>query len=361
MRHVPRGNGNVPNYLTEIGEYGIHGILESILNTGTERTIGDDCAVYKISEEDVLLINVDRLASNVEPYNRARLCVAQTLSDIICMGGTPESFLVALTLARDSTLQMLEELTVKLQSELKSYGAQLIGGDTKEGRAFHMVGVALGRARAQSLVRRVGALPGMVIGVTSTNGRSWGARWANAVIRELRIDVSDELTTLCHRADHIIRLPLLESQAIIASGCVRAGLDLSDGIGGALRILNRVSNVHFNIERNALAALVDSSLEPVAHGLGLPLECLALSPGYNWENMYVIEGEAAGATTTAAESVGGRFTIIGSVSEGAGVSIDGQTINVDRLPADEKFAKEYEWEDRFNTWWNDCREILLKD
>lgn len=351
-------NGEERKYLTDVGEYQAHGIIEDLLNADGRRNVGDDCAVYELNDDDVLLVNVDRLALHVEEYNRARLCVTQTLSDIICMGGTPESFLVALTLPRDTEVESFRVLTQALQRELASYGALLIGGDTKEGASFHMVGVGLGRARAANLVRRVGATPGMLVGVTSTQRRLWGLRWANAIIREFDLRVPPELASLCEQADHVIRLPYSESRSMISTGHVRAGLDLSDGVGGGLRILARASNVGVSISRAALADLVDPRLQLVAEAIDLPLECFALSPGYNWENMYVIEDAGTDAVIDAARSAGGRFSVIGHVTPGPEIEIDDVEVDQRRLPADEKFAESHAWESRFTAWQQNCHEIL---
>lgn len=345
--------------VTDLGEYRVHGLLEELLNGDGARTVGDDCAVYDMGGGKALLLNIDKLASNVESYNRARLCVAQTLSDIICMGGDPESFLVSLTLPRDTTVEALKSLTTGLQNELARYDTRLIGGDTKEGPAFHMVGFAMGQVRSECMVRRTGAAAGMLVGVTSTAGRQWGMRWANAIIRELRLSVPASLTELCAEADHVINLPRAESRAAIGTGHVRAGLDLSDGIGGGLRILSHASNVRIAVDRPALAGLIDSRLAPVADALELPLEALALSPGYNWENMYVVEEAGAAEVARAVDSAGGLFSVIGRVESGRGIEIGGVEIERSRVPADEKFAKEYSWENRFLAWRQNCRDLLL--
>jgi thiamin-phosphate kinase len=347
-----------PVFLTDVGEYQVHGILESLLNADGDRTVGDDCAVYQLGAGETLLFNVDRLASKVEEYNRARLCVAQTLSDIVCMGGVPDCFMVALTLPRDTKIAVLSTLTSELSNELARYGARLVGGDTKEGPAFHMVGFGVGRARADRLVRRTGAEPGMLVGVTSTSGRPWGARWANAVIREFGLSVPDPLAALCRAADEVIELPFAESRAAIGTGQVRAGLDLSDGVGGGLRILTRASEVKVALERSALAELPDPRLKPVVDALELSLEALAFSPGYDWENMYVIDPAGLGEVTAAVEAAGGRFSVIGRVEPGQGVELDGVPVDEARLPVDEKFAREYEWENRFSAWRQNCRTIL---
>lgn len=82
----------------------------------------------------------------------------------------------------------------------------------------------------------------------------------------------------------------------------------------------------------------------------LSLEAFAFSPGYDWENMYVIEPAGLGEVTAAVEAAGGRFSVIGRVEAGEGVELDGVPVDEARLPVDEKFAREYEWENRFSAW-----------
>ncbi|MEU7788006.1 AIR synthase related protein [Amycolatopsis sp. NPDC049159] len=351
-------SGGRRELLTDVGEYHVHEMIENLVNVPGGRVVGDDCAVYELDGRESLLLNVDRLPLNVETYNRARLCVAQTLSDIFCMGGRPCSFMVALTLPRSTTLAAVETLMADLTAELARYDVRLVGGDTKEGPAFHMVGFAWGRAASGRLVRRTGARPGMVVGVTSAKAKDWGLRWANAVIRELGLSVPAATRELCRSADEVIELPESESRAAIDTGRVRAGLDLSDGVGGGIRILARVSAVKLALDRAALATLPDRRLQPVAEALELPLEAFALSPGYDWENMYVVDADGVEEVVDAVASAGGRFTVIGRVDEGSGVELDGLAIDENRLPVDEKFARDYVWEQRFSAWRDDCRAVL---
>lgn len=344
--------------LTDLGEYGLHALLEGLINTDEKRNIGDDCAVIPLAGDEVLLVNIDRLALNVEQYNWARLGVAQTLSDIICMGGRPEAFLVALTLPREFEVASFQSYIESLRNELASYGCTLIGGDTKEGQNFQIVGVGIGRGDAAKLVRRIGAEPGMLLGVTSTGARPWGLRWANAVIRELSLKVSPELVHLCRNEDEVIRLPMAESTAVINTGLIRAGLDLSDGIGGALRILSRASKVGINLSRAALRSLVDPRVQEASAAMGLPVECFSLSPGYNWENMYVFASEDAQLLQRTVADAGGRLTVIGEVDSSMKICIEGSEVSTRMLPADEKFARDYSWNNRFGIWRDNCIKIF---
>jgi thiamine-monophosphate kinase len=274
------------------------------------------------------------------------------------MGGQPQRYLVSLTLPRDTTVATFEDLLSAIQADVALYGATLAGGDTKEGPDFYMVGVGIGTCSPGSLVRRTGARPGMAIGVTSALSKSWGGAWANAVIHELKLEVPSEVASRYSRANYDLRLPYPESRAVIATGGVAAGLDLSDGLGGGLRILSRASEVGFSIDRSRLRELVDPMLVPVVRALDIPLECLALSPGYIWENLYAVDSALAEQASLAAEAAGGRFTVIGSTTADQKISFDARTLDWSQLPADEKFAKKYAWQDRFPVWQRMCQQAF---
>jgi hypothetical protein len=92
--------------------------------------------------------------------------------------------------------------------------------------------------------------------------------------------------------------------------------------------------------------------------LDIPLECLALSPGYIWENLYAIDSACAEQASRAAEAAGGKFTVIGSTTVDQKISFDGQTLDWSQVPADEKFAKKYAWQDRFPVWQRTCQQAF---
>jgi thiamine-monophosphate kinase len=334
--------------LTEVGEYGLHALLEGLLNK-SDRAIGDDCAVVPLHGGAEVLINIDRLPLHTTPSNRARLLVAQTMSDIISMGGTPAAMLVGLSLPRDFLVADFEDLHVNIAAECSRYGARLIGGDTKEGPEFHLTGVGIGFSSTVPLVRRVGAEPGMAVVVTSAKDKRWGLRWARALVKALDITLDAALSQALEEANTSIFLPVEETMWLMSNAHPAAGLDLSDGVAGAFSILSRVNAAGFEVWEEALDGLVDPSVASVAAELGLRKSAFALSPGYMWENLYCVDEDlwnsSGGPQQPGLQQIGRVTAAAGSVSV---TFADGASSEVHLLTG-EKFMQ-HPWEAEPQAW-----------
>src|SRR5580698_6446277 len=278
--------------LDEIGEYAVHHEIARFLNQQIgDDIVGDDAAVLAIgsSKSSVLLASTDRLAAGVPAGLRAKLLVAQTLSDVICMGGTPAGLLLAVQWPRSSTLGECMSFIAEVEQEASRYGCHVVGGDTKEGPSFAAVGTVMALADEQRIVKRRPVREKDVVIVTSAKGKKWGARWANQLATQYDVQLAGDLRSRLAASDLEIELPLAETQALMEQGILRAGLDLSDGIGAGLQILAEANDIGFNILPTALDELVDPLAAAVADALGILPRSMILSPGYMWENMYAID------------------------------------------------------------------------
>jgi thiamine-monophosphate kinase len=340
------------DFLTEIGEYAFHRRLAAVLNQSIgETVVGDDAAILPFDSPkfDSVLLSTDRLANGVPAQLRAKLLIAQTLSDIICMGGTPAGIVIAVQWPRSSTADEALAFLEEAESEAVRYGCHLVGGDTKEGRDFAAVGTAVGFGVQKAVIRRRPVRDKDLVAVTSASGRPWGARWANQLavtydlpLGQLRKELAD--------TDLDIALPVAESRTLADRQLVRAGLDLSDGIGASLKILGQANDIGFDVKPTALDDLVDPTAASVATSLGMAPRALALSPGYMWENMYALDPEQADQAVRAVSQAGGKLTVIGEASkEIRGVLYGGRESAVIDAASDEKF-KSFPWENRVTRW-----------
>lgn len=339
--------------LAEVGEYSLHHRIARCLNAqiGAD-VVGDDAAVVALEEHQrwSLLVSTDRLAAGVPPQLRAKLLVAQTLSDVICMGGTPLGLLVAVQWPRSSSVADSVEFIQAVEQDAVRYGCHLIGGDTKEGKEFAAVGTAVAIADPDKIVRRTPAADKDLVVVTSAGARPWGARWAYQLVTHYDLQLAGGLREQLATSDLEITLPFAETPALVGPKLVRAGLDLSDGIGASLRIMSEANHLGFNVIPEALDELIDPATVPVTDALGLPLRALALSPGYMWENMYTVRDRELSRATRAVEAVGGKLTVIGEASDRFnGVLYGGRESEVIDGASDEKF-RQFAWEDRVSHW-----------
>jgi len=126
--------------------------------------IGDDCAVWTVGTQQVLLAT-DLLVENVhfdlEKMSFAevgRKALAVNLSDIAAMAGSPATIMVSLVVNSVQTLNNIEELMSGLAGLAEEYEMSLVGGDTTSHAGPLMINVAVtGLSQFRGPVLRSGA------------------------------------------------------------------------------------------------------------------------------------------------------------------------------------------------------------
>ncbi|HOP63066.1 MAG TPA: thiamine-phosphate kinase [Spirochaetota bacterium] len=139
--------------------------------------IGDDCAVYTISEgryglfsTDVSFENIHFDLSYTSYHDAGYRSMSANVSDIYAMGGKPLIVLVALGLPATITEQQIDELYEGLQSSASKNGTFIAGGDISKSDKL-VISISI-YGEASSPVYRNGAKPGDFIYVTGKPGLS---------------------------------------------------------------------------------------------------------------------------------------------------------------------------------------------
>jgi len=112
------------------------------------KSIGDDCAVIKLSKQKYFVITTDtsllgpHFSKDYEPNKIAYKSLASNLSDIASMGCMPKYIFMAITLPflRDNWIR---DFYKGLNLLMKKYNLTLIGGDTNKGSlsiSFQVIG-----------------------------------------------------------------------------------------------------------------------------------------------------------------------------------------------------------------------------
>ncbi|HXW58078.1 MAG TPA: thiamine-phosphate kinase [Solirubrobacteraceae bacterium] len=280
--------------------------------------IGDDAAV--VLARPVCVTSVDAMVDGVHFELRESWltaadvgwrALAAALSDLAAMGARPGEAYLVLGLPPGFKESEALELVRGAGMLARETGTTIAGGDVVAAPALTVSFTAVGWADdAGELVRRQGALPGDLIGVTGALG---GAGAALAVL-ERRAGGGEHEQALLARLRRP-RVRLAEGRALAGAGA-HAMIDLSDGLGDDAGHIGRASGVRLCVELEALP--LQPGVAEVAGQLSLPAWRLAAGAGEDYELCVCLApSERASAERALREAGRAGITWVGEVVEGA--------------------------------------------
>ncbi len=236
--------------VNEIGEIGLIKRIAHILNS---KYLGDDCAVLDVGAE-YLVVTIDML-HRVTDFPREMtgedigwMSVAVSLSDVAAMGARPLGVVAAMGIPGDTDVAFVEDIARGMDRCARTYGTEIVGGDTDQHQELTMVTTALGLVRKDAVKRRSGAKPGDLLCVTGFLGTPAAAY---KVLIEGR-DVTPEDRQLLIRRFFRPEPRMGEGMILSDYPGVTAMMDVSDGLGKSVYELSTASKVGFVVEADRL-------------------------------------------------------------------------------------------------------------
>lgn len=318
----------------KLGALGEFGLIETIRRRaadapGVHRGIGDDAAELELPAGHHLLTSTDLLIEQIHfdfawatPYDLGRKAVAVNLSDIAAMGGTPRFLYLGLACPGDTPLERLEAFTDGVLDEAAAHRVALVGGDTCRSPGPWLISVTIeGTVAAGRSIGRGGARPGDLVAVSGTLGDSALA----LALWQQEADVPAELA-----ARHLRPTPRVAlGHALAESGVATAMIDLSDGIAADLGHILEASGVGAELDeaRLPLSPAFHTAAPQVPHAATLPL-----SGGEDYELLCTLPPARRSEAEGLAAGLGIPLTVIGTVSETAGLRLRGADGTLKALP-----------------------------
>ena len=212
---------------------------------------GDDAAVIKPARGALDVLTTDALVDGIHfdlrfvpPDAVGYRALAVNLSDLAAMGAEPRTALLSLLVPDDLDVGTIDGLMDGLLALASQYRVALIGGNISRTTGPLTIDVtATGSVRPRRVLTRAGARAGDEVYVTGTLGN------AATGLELLRAgDTADSSQRGCIerylRPDPRVRAGMLLGRNRAASSC----MDLSDGLGDAVRQIAEASDVGLTIE-----------------------------------------------------------------------------------------------------------------
>jgi thiamine-monophosphate kinase len=296
----------------ELGEFGLIAAITERLTTSPAVLLGpgDDAAVIAapdarvVASTDLLVDGRHFRRAWSEPADVGHRAAAANLADIAAMGAVPTALLVGLAMPADLPTAWVTALADGLHDECVSAGTAIVGGDVVRSDTLVISVTALGSLEGREAVTRGGSRPGDLVAVAGRLG--WAAAGLAVLSRGFR---SPRVLVDAHRRP---APPYAEGPRAAALGAT-AMTDVSDGLVADLGHVATASAVSIEISSDAFH--VPQEFQDTARALNADPMAWLLAGG---------EDYALVATFPPDVDLPMAWSVIGRVSEGAGVLVDGQ-------------------------------------
>ena len=296
--------------LADLGEFGLIAELSRRFAQGDHVLIGpgDDAAVVAVPTGRVV-VSTDVLVDGrhfrrdwAEAEDVGHRVAAANLSDLNAMGGVATALTVGLAAPPDLPAAWALGLADGIAAEAALVGASVVGGDLTSADQVMVAVTVLGYVDGEP-VRRSGARPGDVLALAGRQG--WAAGGLAVLGRGFR---SPRMLVDAYRRPEP---PYAAGPQARMAGAT-AMIDVSDGLVADVGHLAAASGVAVDITTGAFE--LAEPLQAVGAALGADPMGFILGGG---------DDHALAATFPAGSALPEGWTVIGTVAEGEGVTVDG--------------------------------------
>ena len=293
---------------TEISQYGEFGLIKhltknfKIENESTIIGVGDDAAVLDYKDKKVL-VTTDLLLEGVHfdlvyvPLKHLGYKAAVVnFSDIYAMNGQPKQITVSLGVSKRFSVEDLEDLYAGLQLACKTYGVDLVGGDTSASLTGLAISITcIGEGEDGKIVYRNGAKPNDLICVSGDLGSAYlGLQLLER--EKIVFAANNEAQPEFDDFDYILQRQLKPEarkdivEMLHKNGIVPTSMmDISDGLSSEMIHICTQSKVGCRIYEDKIPIHYQAAV--MAEELNMNIVTAALNGGEDYELLFTVPME----------------------------------------------------------------------
>jgi thiamine-monophosphate kinase len=291
---------------TEIGDIGEFALIErlsekvQVRNSDTVRGIGDDAAVLRADEGQLVLISSDMLLEGIHfdltymPLQHLGYkAVAVNVSDIAAMNGIPKQVTVNLGLSNRFSVEAVEAIYDGIKAAADDYHIDVVGGDTTSSASGLVISVSiLGTASEKEVVYRSNAKQSDILCVTGDLGAAYmGLQVLEREKQEFL--VNPDMQPQLDKYEYVVGRQLrpkarmdivheLRSLGVVPTSMI----DVSDGLASDLFHICKSSGLGACIYEDKLP-VYEKTFDVVAE-FGLDTNTAALNGGEDYELLFTV-------------------------------------------------------------------------
>ncbi|MCC8118920.1 MAG: thiamine-phosphate kinase [Bacteroidales bacterium] len=290
---------------TEISKLGEFGLIDHLTkgielkNPSSHRGIGDDAAVLKYPDTDVL-VTTDLLLEGVHfdltyvPLKHLGYKSAVVnFSDIYAMNGTPRQIVVSLGISSRFTVEHMEAFYDGLRLACEIYGVDLVGGDTSASRQGLVISITcIGDVEKDKAVFRNGAKDTDLICVSGDLGAAYMGLQLLEREKAASAGKPDFEPDFAGKEYLVERQLKPEARKDIIAELAKAGIkptsmmDVSDGLSSELLHICKESDCGCRVYEDRTP--IDYQTAVMAEELNMNLVTAAMNGGEDYELLFTV-------------------------------------------------------------------------
>lgn len=289
--------------LEKMGEFGLIDHLTqqfTIQNKSTVKGVGDDAAVLDFKNKKMVL-STDLLVESVHfdlsymPLKHLGYkAVMVNLSDVYAMNAKATQVTVSIAVSNRFPLEALEELYAGIQLACKTYGVDMIGGDTTSSKTGMLISVtALGEIEEDKITYRSGAKENDLLVVTGDLGGAYmGLQVLEREKEVFKVNPNNQpdLEPYSYIVERQLKpearkdiVELLGKLEVLPTSMI----DISDGLSSEILHLCKNSDVGCALYENKIP--LDPTVISSCEEFKMDSTMIALSGGEDYELLFTID------------------------------------------------------------------------
>lgn len=314
--------------LKSIGEKElIKNFIKPLFNPlNAQNSVGDDCAVIKVSNDKSVCISTDRVPADlisykiglINDYQLGNYLAVLNISDIASSGATPVGLLLTMAFEDNHSLDSFKDILKGVNDCAKKFGCEVLGGDLSNSTEMSLAATSVGIIDSKRVLYRSNISEGDLLFCSDYIGLTPTAFQYFLKLKPKGVLLSEVEESLL--ADQFknpkprVHLGQMLSESQLCTAC----MDNTDGFSQTFFELSEINNLEFHFDFDKLP--IHDISHQIAEKSEIDVTDLIFSAGADFQLMGALKNDREFSDTK--KFLSEQLNIIGSVKKGLGLKLN---------------------------------------